>query len=97
MKDTAAVPRGERPADEQLIHNGGCVSGKYAVWMDKLGAGSVAEVQSLLDEHDIDPVTDTAGRAADEKYNRSENHEAYLCLSAADACTLLNEAIDTNA
>lgn len=91
MKDTSAVPRGERPETQTLIHRGGCVSGPYALWMEELGAGSPEAVQQRLEEHAIDPITDTIARAADEKYNRPENYEAYLCLSAGDARKLLNQ------
>jgi len=90
MKDTAAVPRGERPETQNLIHRGGCVGGKYGLWIDELGADSVEDVQSLLQEHDVTPITDTAGRASDEKYNRPTDHDAYLCLSATDARKILN-------
>jgi len=85
MKDIAAVPKGERPDTQSLIHRGGCVSGPYALWMQKMGVDSAEAVQGLLEQHDIDPVSDTVARAADEKYNRPEDYRAYLCLSATDA------------
>jgi len=91
MKHAAAVPRGERPGTQALIHRGGCVSGPYALWMERLGVGSPEAVQERLAESDISPITDTAGRASDERYNRPTNHEAYLCLKSSDARHLFDQ------
>lgn len=86
----AHVPKNNRTKPTGLIHRGGCVSGPYALWMERLGVDSAEAVQGLLEQHDIDPVTDTVARAADEKYNRPEDYRAYLCLSATDARKILD-------
>jgi len=85
----AHVPKGDHIKPDSLLHRSGCVSGPYRVWMEKLGASSAQEVQERLNENDIDPITDTAGRADDCRYNRPEDGDAYLCVSAQDARTLL--------
>jgi len=86
----AHVPKNDRTKPTGLIHRGGCVSGPYALWLERLDVESPEAVQARLDELGIDPVTDTIARAADEKYNRPENYEAYLCLSAPDARKVLD-------
>lgn len=86
-----AVPQGERPTTHTLTIRAGCHGGTYRAWMEALGLESPEAVREAVDAAGIDPMLDTASRASDCKYNRPEEHDAYLTLRQEDARTLLDQ------